>query len=409
MNGHPPNPSSLTHLAIPPILKAILSSPNGQISSPLIIGHYGGSNTGDEAMLAGLLSGMQSGTRKQATVVVKEGTLAETYPNLGTTIIPADLGSVVRALFHTDSLVLGGGTHFHDDYTTARYLRHFRHMLRIAGLSMLAKLMGRKVTWLGMGFGPFFRLPTEWVTKWGLKFCDRVTVRDENSLKQIALWVPQQKVALSFDLSALMVGNSHGCLKAPRKERFHCKTLGVSVTSVRQSRTGGPEIDSLLRKHLASALKRALENYPELQLKIMVIRGGTREDDTAVSMELHQDISGSYPGRSRVIPYHADPAETVREIVECDAVVATRYHACVLAYLAGCRLFFIAYHRKVHDLAGEIGLSDDACIEMTHNVTEEQIARQLDRLVAGEGAFQARLPVTDAEQRAQLSIRALME
>jgi polysaccharide pyruvyl transferase WcaK-like protein len=247
------------------------------------------------------------------------------------------------------------------------------------------------------------------VTKLGLKFCDRVTVRDEKSLKEIADWVPPEKLDLAFDLSALMVGNSNGCLKKPPVDRYQCRTLGVSVTSVRQSLTGGLQIDSFLRQRLTSALKQVLDKHPELRVRVMVIRGGSREDDMAVSMELHQNILRSHPNRSEIIPYHPDPTETIRKIVECDAVVATRYHACVLAYLAGCRLFFIAYHRKVHDLAGEIGLSDEACIDMAGSVTEETMANQLERMISGEDVFRARLPVTDAERRAWLSIRALQE
>lgn len=384
-----------------------LADGNHRISCPLIIGHYGGCNTGDEAMLVGLLRAIDPKLRRHTTVTAKDLGIEGGIPALGVSVIPAAFLPVFRALLRSDGLVLGGGTHFHDDYTTVRYLRHFRHMLRITGLSILAKMLGRRVIWLSMGFGPFFRRPTRWVTKLGLRFCDSVTVRDAKSRQEVAAWVPTKRIAVAFDLAALLVGNSHEGIDGLRAEGRRCPTLGVSVTSVRHCMTSGPRVDAVLWRRLAGAVNRILDENQNLRVKVLVIRGGNHEDDRAISAQLHDTIRKSHPGRSDLVPYTPEPTETLRRIAECDAVVATRYHAGVLAYLAHRPLLLLAYHRKVRDLAREIGLSDEACISLAEDVDERLLRERLNRMMAGEEAFRAHLPVQDAEHRAALNLRLL--
>lgn len=377
------------------------------IQCPLIIGHYGGSNTGDEAMLAGLLEAMDPSARQHATVVVKAGTLEKSCPELGVASVPAHLKSVLGALLRSDALVLGGGTHFHDDYKTVRYLRHFRYMSRFVILSILAKLLRRKVAWLGMGFGPFYRWPTRWLTRLGLAFCDSVTVRDVRSFHEVAAWVPASKLVHAFDLSALLVSNTDGNGIRNTKDSQDYRTLGISATSVQNSKTGGPGADVVFWNRLASALIETLHRNPDLRVRVMVIRGGDREDDWTLSRKLHTAISRVYPGRSEMVPYHPNPNVTLRSIGECDAFIATRYHAGVLAYLSGCPLLLIAYHRKVRDLAGEIGLPDEACISIAEDATVNLFVGRINRMLEGDGAFRARLSVPVAAQRAWVNIRTL--
>lgn len=386
-----------------------MSSVHNGSRGPLIVGHYGGCNTGDEAMLAGLLGAVPPDLLRRTTVVVKDELVERSYLKMGVKLVPAGFGPVLRALMKADTLVIGGGTHFHDDYTTRRYLRHFRYMLRFVSLAVLAKLMGRKVAWLGMGFGPFYRNPTRWLTRLGLKFCDRVSVRDSKSLDEIAPWLPPGKLDLTFDLAALMVGNSHGVITRPRKENFRCSVLGVSVTSVLHCRSGGAEVDAIVWRSLAEALNRTLDENPGLRVRVFVFRGGDREDDRAVSHDLYQAILSMHPGRVELIPFQPEPAAMLQKTAECDAFIATRYHSAVLAYLANCRLLLLAYHRKVMDLACEIGLSNKACLSVAEAVDEELLTASLNDLVRGNSAYCAPLPVDDATARAALSVRSLEE
>jgi len=380
---------------------------NHCIHRPLIIGHYGGCNTGDEAMLAALLRAMGPDLQRRASFVSKNGHGHNLGLVFGAKEISVGLLPVIKTLLKSDALVLGGGTHFHDDYTTCRYLRHFRYMLRITCLSIIAKLMGRQVVWLGMGFGPFYRRPTRWVTRLGLKFCDRVSVRDATSLREISGWIKAQNLVVAFDLAALLADGSTNLTAPTRAKNRRCRILGISVTSVRQSMTGGPRVEAAFWRRLASALSKTLEDRPGLTVKVVVLRGGNREADTTLSHDLYQAIENAHPGRSELIPYSRDPREILGSIAACDAFVATRYHAGLLAYLAGCNLLFFAYHRKVCDLAREIGLSESACMKPSEKLPEEVLYEKLNQLIDGQDPYQAQLPVGDAIRRAWLNIQAL--
>ena len=277
----------------------------------IIVGHFGGCNTGDEAMLAGLLEAVGPEMRRQFAVVVKDRRRMEWLrQRLGVEPVPAGLRAVLRALRRADALVLCGGTHFHDDYLMRRYLRHLRYMFRYVSLSMLSKLMGKRVTWLGMGFGPFYRWPTRWITRLGLSLCDRVSVRDRRSFEEVAGWVAPERLDLTFDLAALLTRNRRGRQVRRRAEPFRCVTLGLSVTSVCQSRSVGRRTDEVIWRRLARAVNRTLEENPVLRVRVMVLRGGNREDDEGVSAQLHRAIASIHPGRTEIIPYHPEPTVT---------------------------------------------------------------------------------------------------
>ena len=380
-----------------------------RVRRPLIIGHYGGCNTGDEAMLTALLRAVGPDVRRHAAVVLKDGQGENLRSVYGADSVPAGFRPVLRALIRSDGLVLGGGTHFHDDYTTRRYLRHLRYMFRIAGLSMLAKLLGRQVIWLGMGFGPFYRWPTRWVTRLGLRFCDRVTVRDAVSQREIFGWIAPNKVMLAFDLAALLADGPMPGVVPARTSGRACPTLGVSVTSIRHSMTSGPRVEAVFWRRLAVALNRNLDDRPNMRIRIVVLRGGNREADWMLSKELHEAITSAHPGRSELVPYTAETRETLSTIAACDSFVATRYHAGVLAYLAGCSLLFFAYHRKVCDLAREIGLSESACLTPCENISEVVLREKINHLMDAKDSYRARLPVAEAARRSWLNIQTLGE
>jgi polysaccharide pyruvyl transferase WcaK-like protein len=280
-------------------------------------------------------------------------------------------------------------------------------MLRITSLSVLAKLLGREVLWLGMGFGPFYRRPTRWVTRLGLKFCDRVTVRDAESQREIAQWISPDKLILAFDLAALLMRDPRQRILPVNPEGRAGSTLGICVTSVRQCLTSGPHVEAVFWRRLAVVLNRAMNDRPGMRIRVMVFRGGNWEDDWALSQELYDTLAAAHPERAELVRFSPEPRETLRKVAECDAFVATRYHSGVLAYLAGCRLLFFAYHRKVLDLAREIGLPDAACITPSEDFPEADLDDRICRLLDGDDVYRARLPLADAMRRAELNLQPL--
>jgi polysaccharide pyruvyl transferase WcaK-like protein len=372
----------------------------------LVVGHYGGHNGGDEAMLAGLLSAaalQRPGTPSIVRKIDRCCRLVRVRALENGKTVPPKLWPILRALSSARGIVLGGGTHFQDDYTTLRWLRHVRYMARFVLLSGVARLLGRRVVWLGMGFGPIHRRTTALLTALGLRFCDAVAVRDASSAAAIRPLVAKQKLTTAFDLAALLA-------PFPKSGRpaGGAPLLGISVTSVGKSRGLGEDLDRAFWDRFGRVLGEVVA-AGRARVRIIVMRGGAREDDGAVSEQLFAALWRSKPDSVELVPFPHDPLELIRQISECDAFIATRFHSLLLAYLAGCRLLAIEYHKKVRDLAEEIGLPSDACIPVAWDASEERLRTGVDRLLHDEQWGHPSLPVSEAVRRANRNLDLLTE
>jgi len=366
----------------------------------LVVGHFGGNNSGDEAMLLGMVAGCSPLVRQRLIIITKTGKLPSAFAEYDVQSIPAQLRPVWHAINDCAGVVLGGGTHFHDDYVRVRYLRHVRYLLRYLLLFSWAKLRGKKVLWLGMGIGPLRRPLTQWLLDWGVQVCDHVTVREAASAAELASRISPQKLTQSFDLAAL------ACQKMPHTCQKE-KIVGVSVLEATFSQTGQTSLQNNFWSQFTTALENVYRQYPQVQIRVFVIRGGKREDDRQASQVLVDLLSKVDPTRVVLVPYHDDPTVTIARIAECEGFIATRFHAAVFSYLAGCRLLLLAYHRKLQDLAHEIGLAPIACIDIAQPTTIAELVSVLQGLVEQSPNYIARLPVEEAQKRAQSSIKVL--
>jgi polysaccharide pyruvyl transferase WcaK-like protein len=164
--------------------------------------------------------------------------------------------------------------------------------------------------------------------------------------------------------------------------------------------TGGTTAERTFWQRLETSLAAVLAVHQHLRIRIFIFRGGHREDDFARSARLYRALIDVDPARVEIIPYCPDPLRIFRKIQECSTFVATRFHAGVLAYLAGCRLVFLAYHRKLTDLAHDIGLPHRACIPIRADIAETTLRTRIDELVTGAAGYTPTLPVTEAIRQA---------
>jgi polysaccharide pyruvyl transferase WcaK-like protein len=372
----------------------------------LVVGHYGGKNTGDEAMLAGLVNRSRRCLGDDFVVATRKGVLPVAVSSSDADAVAAKIIPVVKALWAADGIILGGGSHFQDDFRGLRYARHFRYMLRFVVLGALAKRLGKKVVWLSMGFGPFNRAPTRWITRWGLSTTDAVSVREAASSREVGGWLPPDKLRLSFDLAALLPLVTGELTDEPQKVRGR---LGVSVTSVKRALAGGAGLDGAFWDRFNNALAETMESHPQVQVEVFVIRGGHREDDARLSRMVHRRLSQVDTSRARLVDFDDDPMATLRRIAACETFIATRFHAGVFAYLGACSLMLVAYHRKIEDLAFEIGLDPSAVIDVYTETSGEVLAKKINDLVARPELYRSKLPVEEAVRRAQINIDILRE
>jgi polysaccharide pyruvyl transferase WcaK-like protein len=367
----------------------------------LVLGHYGGSNTGDDAMLMGLIYGVRNLSDDQLIITYK-GDLPEPIRELNVETIPTRFISVFQSLISCYGIIIGGGTHFQDDMSLGRYIRHFRYMSRYVALSLLAKILRKRVLWISMGFGPFFRNPTKWITRFGLWCCNFVTIRDTNSARIIRGWIQPEKIDVTFDLAALLLDQAKPVVLDRKKTDK--LILGISATSVKSSSSGGPLTDKVFWERVIEVLRDLIGSNQNLYLRIFTFRGGTRESDVEISNYFYQSLREISEERIELVPYNPDPLITLRMISECQFFIGTRFHSGILAFLAHCNQIFFAYHKKVIDLAQELGCGAHSVIQINDNPNEKILKETINQLINHPDEFRSLLLVPDAIIRARKNI-----
>ena len=361
----------------------------------LVAGHYGGANTGDDVMLAAVLRCIPEHQVPSTNVIAKSGTLPASLCSR----VDMRVGEVWAALKQSRGLVMGGGTHFQDEFSGLRGLRHGRYMVRYVLLAMLARIRGLPVLWLGMGFGPITRASTRWLVRVGSRFCTAITARDAASMAELEKCRPCCEIRLAFDLAPLALD------VVPRGGACDA-VLGICPVYFSDTAVSSRADDETFWTTFAYTLS----NWPgglSLKIKVFEFRGGDREADTEVCNLLVNRLQEA--GRDATyICYQMEPAEVFTEMQTCTHFISARFHGVLLSWMAECRQIAVVYHQKVHDLADEIGLADVARWPLEKNVSAEEIAHGLDGLFSDHPDYLPSADRTDILERAEIN-RAFLD
>lgn len=315
----------------------------------LILGHYGGRNFGDELMLVGLVRLLR---RKQPVAIriqTPDGSVSEGLRQLGVEQgygkSPAE---ILKGLFWADTVVLGGGTIFHDAYPDERYRGYWRNLLLLSVIFALARILGRHVSLAGIGVGPLRRRRTKAFTtllKWS---AHDISVRDQQSADDLAM-LPggQSKVRVADDLSAF----ASIALAGPVGKAG--KVIGLSLVPP-EVVSGAEPVDveafyAALGDHLAAVLASGAIDG------VMLFSANVGKDsDLLVAARMTERLA-SHAGRVEHVRFDGDPVSFVQRLAECAQVLAARYHVAIAASTLDVPTLWLAYQRKVMDAAPAYG------------------------------------------------------
>ena len=319
-----------------------------------IIGHYGGDNFGDEFMLDALLGYLETtqATGKIYIVNKKPEVVSDRV-----TFVSPGFPSILKVFSKTGMLVLGGGTHFHDDYHQKRLNRHYVYLTKILIISMLYRISFKKVYFIGVGYAPLKGSMIKILTRCSLWLAHRITVRDKISyenLKALSPRIVQRKVKLAFDLASLHA-------EVGRERAKNETIVGISLTSF--SFSSNTNQDRLWEDDIIPQIG-AVYRDSKLFVRIFVFRGGTRESDIPLSEKLRDHLFEIDSTRVSLHGYTDELPKFVAPMAECEYFIATRYHSAVIAYLVGCKLLIIPYHQKLIDIGEMIDLDPYAVLDL---------------------------------------------
>ncbi|NJB71507.1 polysaccharide pyruvyl transferase WcaK-like protein [Saonia flava] len=344
-----------------------------------IIGHYGGDNFGDEFMLEALLEYLDT-----VKIIGKIFIVCKKRHSSATkaTFVSPSFLSILKVFFQTKILILGGGTHFHDDYHKKRLQRHYLYLTKILAISLLYRLSFKKVYYLGVGYAPLDSPLIKKYTKLSLLLTNHITVRDKISLKNLnnlSRKPCSSREHLTFDLASL------------HKEVGHIKTkdetlVGISLTSF--SYSSNPNEDTLWDDYIIPEIGAIYRNTT-ISIRIFVFRGGPKESDIPLSKKLQEHLYKIDPVRITTYEHTDDTEKFVAPLVECEYFIATRYHSAVIAYLVGCKMLIIPYHQKLIDVVDMIDLDMHAVFDLRE---PETFAFKFKELLANDKRYIPRVP-----------------
>ena len=321
----------------------------------LITGSYGQGNTGDEAILRGILGSLRA-ARPDLEFQVVSGQPAATAARHGVEAVAwSDWPAIVEALAQADLLVLGGGGIFFDywGFDPRRLVENEApDLAHYASFPLLAWLLGKPLMLWACGVGPLRTEEARAAVRATFGLATRASVRDRESHQLLLeLGVPPGKVAVTAD-------PAFG-LAAPAAAEA-AELLGARGVSLQRPlvavapRPWSEGVDEEAWQTTLTAALSALHRTTDTQILLLPFHVGY-DDPVAFRLQELLGKAGVRQGDVHVIAGDRTPEETLGVIGACDLVVAMRLHSLVFSMLAGTAAVALAYDPKVRQLARQTG------------------------------------------------------
>jgi polysaccharide pyruvyl transferase CsaB len=291
--------------------------------SYLIIGSYGASNIGDEAMLEMILKHLPKASKKYvlsghpADTAVRHTGMTKVFSHL-----PFGLRSFfrfkwprsLRLIGQVDEVLLGGGGLFVDDYRKKAVPLWAWHVL-------WCRLQGKKPVLFANSVGPLKTWFGRFLTKWSLRRCRLIIVRDPDSDKLVRQMLPKANVFLGADLAFLF---------SQPKPRARQKMVAINLRDWK--------MDPGILKNCVHSLR---QNGYELVPVAM------EPKDKEILSKITDESSVTVPQNF---------SSLCQLLAECEYAVGMRLHFLIAAVISGCKVGAIAYSDKVIGIMKELGV-----------------------------------------------------
>ena len=290
------------------------------VNSPLKIavsGYYGFNNFGDEAILKTLVQELKLYST-EITVFSKSPAL--TSSRLGVSAVYTfDFFNIFRTLKSVDVLISGGGSLLQDS-TSLKSLFYY------LGVILVALFFRKKVVIFAQGIGPINNFLGRFLTKFIIRNCSYITVRDEKSLFRVRGW----------GAKADLVNDPVWSIKLP--DYSPVGRVGVQLRAWR----------SLSPKFLFSLARCVASDFSDKEIYIYSFQDSL---DLEVCKRFESNLKLANPAISTRIVSEASIDEIVESFSHLDYLIGMRYHACLLALKYGIKTLGLSYDEKVEKLA----------------------------------------------------------
>lgn len=282
----------------------------------VISGYIGFDNFGDEAIAGCLTEHLkQLGAEKITVISANPGKTSRLFG-----VNSVKFLDFIRPIMESDVLISGGGSLL-QDITSLKSLIYYLSVI------MTAIVSGKKVFIFAQGFTPFRTKIGEILTKFVLKHCYKITVRDKNS--QIML----DKMGIHSEIISDPVFsiNINPCEK---------HGLGVQIRSFK----------TLNEDFVESLAKEIAYNFKETEVKLFSLQ----DNIDLPAVEKLAELLAGYGVTSKIYK-NMSVFEVISEISGLEYLIGMRFHADIIGVKSYTKVLGINYDIKVKSLAEEVG------------------------------------------------------
>lgn len=323
--------------------------------SVTILGYYGAGNTGDEAILAGMIKSLQAIGISDITVLSRnpEATIREHQVKAVYTGRRSEgLATVYRTIRDSDLFILGGGGLLHDH--TARVVPYW--LSRV----LLARIARTPIYFYAQGVGPINRMFSRFLIRWLVNKVDYITVRDQPSVKLLGeLGIKRPTIELTADPALLLTTEADGSLEADGHKLLEKERVFLTPERINIAISLRPWTDEAYKQNLITVLRK-LANAYRIHFVVIPFQYG---HDEAISKELSLALPNA-----NLLKQEYSPTEMVAILSEFDGIIGMRLHALILGAITNRPLFSLSYDDKVANFMDRIDLNE-------YNYSLEEIAQ----------------------------------
>ena len=322
----------------------MLLSENNSAKHIALIGYYGFDNIGDEVLLEVIIKNWQAASNNtnlwifynNQNIAVRQQDVSAS--SLGLNFIPRDnLFDIIRIFVKTKIFIFGGGSLLQNSTSN-------RSIFYYLGMIFLAKLFGNKVVLLAQGIGPIKGKLPKLLTYLVLKFVDKITCRDKDSIDLLNTY-GINKAELTADLAYLMEPPPSNLTLKSSLQSTGEGTLSVSKIGVIIREVASFTDEQVVSFVLDTIRKHAPWSYiPELILIPF------QPEDMSYCKRINQKLEAESKGLFKQISVYSNkilPSQILEYLAQFSLVISMRLHGLIFAKIAGVPYEGIVYDPKV--------------------------------------------------------------
>jgi polysaccharide pyruvyl transferase CsaB len=316
-----------------------------------IIGNYGHDNNGDEAILSGILTHLNTLGIRKGEIVIFSNNPSNTESRYNIKAVPLlhKKGNFILSVLHTvkqsfkimkdlDLLIIGGGGLLMDMYK--------RDAPLYSTLGLLGYYAKCRVVIYGVGAGPITTKAGKFFIKTLANKADSISVRDVKSKELL------KDIGIRKEID--IIGDPAFAIEPVRKRSKTNELKKVAVTAVPYfSKQYWPQRDDSKYEAYVKGMAQNLDELIEKKGATVTFFSTKYPQDVEVTREIYDMMT--YKQFVRLKDENLHPDEIVKLCAEQDLIIGTRLHSLILSVVASTPVLGVGYHHKVEHFLQALG------------------------------------------------------